>query len=118
MASLISKLEFNLEQFQPVNKYVLKEISPRYKYKDEKRTNEITGYVYTCANVSTFDILRIFVEGDKPAISSEKLNSAQSEGQHIFVELVNARLKTYFSNATRQLEDSIKADALKIIKNN
>lgn len=118
MPSLLLKKEMGLEHFNLDNVSVLKSITPRYKYEDGKKTENILGYMYDCVNTGTFDMLRIFVESKKPIISNDELMALQEEGEHTFVEFENARLRPYYSAISKQIEDSIKADAVHIVKNN
>ncbi|MBE5943055.1 MAG: hypothetical protein E7264_11040 [Lachnospiraceae bacterium] len=108
-----------LEIVQPDPLSILKGVSTRYKYEDGKKTEEITGYVYDCVNTGTYDFVRVLVEGGKkPIITNEELVELQENGEHVFVEFENARIRPYYSTITKQIEDSIKADGVHIVKNN
>ena len=97
----------------------MKGITPRFRYEDGKKTTEISGYVYDCVNTGTYDLVRICVEGGKkPIISNDELITNQENGEHVFVEFENARLRPYYSSITKQIEDSIKADSVHIVKSN
>ena len=118
MPSLFLKKDIGLEHFNLDSVYVLKSITPRYKYEEGKKTDNIIGYMYDCVNTGTFDMLRIFVEdGKKPIITNDELLALQENGEHVFVEFENARIRPYYSTITKQIEDSIKADGVHIVKN-
>lgn len=117
MSSLLTKKDIPLEIIQPDPIYIVKSITPRYRYEDGKRTSDIVGYLYDCVNTGTYDLARICIEGaKKPIISNEDLALSQESGNHLFVEFDNARLHPYYSTSSRQIEDSIKADNVHIVK--
>lgn len=116
MASKILKMIFHLNEiiFEPV--YYLNHISIRMKYENRQRTDEVAGYVYLVTNTDTFDQISVFVEQKKPLLEPEKLEELQNKGEKVFVEFENAVLKPYYSERTKSLEDSIKADNVTLVK--
>lgn len=103
------KRNISLEDIIPEKVYFLNDINPRMKYEDGKRTKEVAGYVYLATNTDSFDQIQVFVEQSKPLFASEELEKMQSSGRKIFIEFVDARIKLYYSERTRSIEDSIKA---------
>ena len=118
MSSILIKRNPKVLDILPEEVYVLLAITPRNRYEDGKKTSEIAGYVYNCTNTGTFDNVHIFVEGQKqPLMTSDELLAIQETGKHVFVEFENARIRPYYSTITKQIEDSIKADAIHIVEN-
>jgi len=92
--------------------FFLNEISVRFNYKDGKRTDEVTGYVYTVTNVETFDQLNIMVEGKAPLMSIDEFNSLREKNEKVFVKFDNAVLRPYYNETLKSIQDSIKATAI------
>lgn len=113
MASLVTKLTLPLETIIPPPVYYLNSVSVRFRYVNGQKTDQIAGYVYTATNTETFDQIHVLVEQDKPLITPESLNELQQEGKKVFVGFDNAVIKPYYSERTKSLEDSIKADAVR-----
>lgn len=113
MASLIVRMLIELLSVIPYSKYYLNSVSVRFRYLNGAKTDQIAGYVYTVTNTETFDQIHVLVEQDKPLITSEALTELQQEGKKVFVEFDNAVIKPYYSERTKSLEDSIKADAVR-----
>ena len=113
MASLIVRMLIELLSVIPYPKYYLNSHSVRFRYLNGQKTDQIAGYVYTVTNTETYDQIHVFVEQDKPLITSETLAELQSEGKKVFVEFDNAIIKPYYSERTKSIEDSIKADAIR-----
>ena len=119
MSSLVVKRDFELEYFIPERIFALRSVTPRYKYEDNKKTDEITGYVYEGVNTSSFDTVKTLVEGGKkPVISNDELQNLREAGSNVYVEFKNARLRPYYSTVTNQIEDSIKADGVSLVETN
>ena len=117
MASILTKRHPKTDDVFPETLFALLGITPRNKYEDGKKTQEILGYVYQSANTATFDIINVFVEGvKKPLMTNEELVAIQEAGNHVYVEFDNARIRPYYSNLTKQIEDSIKADGVHIVE--
>lgn len=119
MPSLVVKKDFALEYFMPEGIFALRTVTSRYKYEDNKKTDEITGYVYEGVNTSSYDTIKVLVEGGKkPVISNDELQNLREAGSNIYVEFKNARLRPYYSTVTNQIEDSIKADGVSLVEAN
>ena len=116
MASLIVKAIIALLSVQPEPVYVAKEIRTRKKFENNVRTDETIGFVYVAVNTGTYDTVSVFVEQKKPIMSPEKLMELNEQGEHVFIEFDNAVLKPYYSERTKSIEDSIKADAVHIVE--
>lgn len=113
MASLIVRMLIELLSVIPYTKYYLNSISVRFRYLNGQKTAQVAGYVYTVTNTETFDQIHVLVEQDKPLITPEALTELQQEGKKVFVEFDNAVIKPYYSERTKSIEDSIKADAVR-----
>lgn len=118
MASLVVKALLALKDVVPEPIYNCNEISPRYKYVDGKRTDEISGYVYTATDIKKYTQIHVLVEQKKPLMTPEKLAELQAADQNVFIEFENAVVKPYYSERTKTIEDSIKADGVSLAKNN
>ena len=113
MPSLVLKMLIQLLSVIPYPKYYLNSVSVRFRYLNGQKTDQIAGYVYTVTNTETFDQIHVLVEQDKPLITPETLAEFQQEGKKVFVEFDNAVIKPYYSERTKSIEDSIKADAVR-----
>lgn len=118
MSSLILKQAILLLSIIANPIYYLNAVTPRYTYKDGKRTEEIAGYVYTVTNTDTFDQINVSVENKPALITPDKLAELQNAGEKTFVEFENAMVRPYYSERTKAIEDSIKADSVHIVKTN
>lgn len=115
MASLFVKRYIELLSVIPYPEYYLNFYTVRYKYLNRQKTDQIAGYVYTVTNTETFDQIHVLVEQDKPLITSETLAQFQQEGKKVFVEFDHAMIKPYYSERTKSIEDSIKAEAVHMV---
>lgn len=95
------------------NRFVLRSVTPRYRYEDGKRTDKVDGYTYRLVSTETFDTFGVTVSQSSPVISEEALRASNEAGQHVFVELEDATITPYFSERTHSVEDSIKAVGIK-----
>lgn len=118
MSSLISKRPMPLTQLVEEPVYYCHSVTTRFKYDDGKRTDTISGYVYTATNTETFEQIQVVIEQKKPLMSPEKLMQLQDEGEKVFVEFINAAVRPYYSERTKSIEDSIKADDVKLVELN
>ncbi len=119
MPSIFPKRDFPLEIIESESINILKSVTPKYKYEDGKRTDEVIGFTYESVNTLTYNYYKIFIEGGKkPIITNDELAALQENGEHVFVEFENARIRPYYSTITKQIEDSVKADKVTIVKNN
>lgn len=112
MASLVVKALLALKDLIPDPVYFCNGCSPRYRYENGQKTDEIIGYVYTATNTETFQQIRVLVEQKKPLMAPEKLTELQESGEKVFIEFENATVKPYYSERTKSVEDSIKADSV------
>jgi len=114
--SLVTKKGILLENLVPEPIYFLNRITTRFKYNaDNQRTEDVLGFNHVVTNTEVFEQLNVFVETKKPIITPEKLSELQDSGTKVFVELENAIVKVYYSERTRSIEDSVKADSIKIL---
>lgn len=117
MASLLVKRLFALKDLISEPVYYCNSIRVVFHYENGTKTDEIQGYKYRASNVHTFDQVEVFVAGSKPLLTPERLEELQEAGERIFVEFDNAVVKPYYSERTHSIEDSIKADAVTLVKN-
>ena len=113
MASIVIKMLIELLSVIPYPVYYLNSVSVRFRYMNGQKTDQVAGYVYTVTNTETFDQIHVLVEQDKPLITPETLMELQQEGKKVFVEFDNAVVKPYYSERTKAIEDSIKADSIR-----
>ena len=94
----------------------LASVVPRYRYENGRRTDKIEGFVYTAISIRTFDQFQVFVPGDRPVIEQSKLIELQEAGEQQFVQFRGAVLRTYYSERTHSIEDSVKANAVQLVQ--
>lgn len=116
MSSLISGEKFPLEQFFSEPVFYLNAVTPRYAYEGQKRTDTILGYTYLATNTGNYRQIRVFMEG-RPVVEPDELLDMQEAEKKLFVEFTGAVVKPYYSERTRQLEDSIKAESVQTVEN-
>ncbi len=95
------------------NQFVLKSVTPRYRYENNKRTDTVEAYSYRLVNTDSFDTFTVSVPHSVPVVTQEALQAANEAGQHILVELEDATITPYYSERTHSVEDSIKAAGIK-----
>lgn len=116
MASLLVKRLFALKDLIAEPVYYCNSIKVVFRYENGAKTDEIQGHKYLVTNTDTFTQLEVFVAGSKPLLTPERLEELQEAGERIFVEFHNAVVKPYYSERTHSIEDSIKAEAVKEVK--
>ena len=117
MKSIIEKKIFDLNSLFPIPKFLVLEVTPRYNYDNGVKTDVVEGYNYDVINLGSYDTMRVFIEGaNAPLIENDKLQNMRESGKQLFVEFDNARIRVYYNSKTRQLADSIKADAIRVVK--
>lgn len=116
MASLTAGHEFPLTYFISDPLFFCHSIHPIHKYEDGKRVDEIVAYKYRVTSVTSFKEIEITVPQKRPLMEPEELDALQQSGKDLFVEFTNAMLKIYFSFKNHRIEDSIKAEAVKEVK--
>lgn len=107
--TLFSKYSIPLVNLIEEQRFFLNKITARYVYENGQRTEQISGYLYTVTNIETFDQISIFVEQQKPLLPINKFESLRAEGGKIFVQFDEAIIRPYYSERTKQIEDSIRA---------
>lgn len=115
MASLTSKGVSPLENYLPEPTFYLNAVTPRPRYEDGKRLDEILGYVYTVTNTATYDQIRVFIPGLKPLIEPDALMELQEAGERRFVEFHKAVLRPYYNERSHSIEDSIRAESVQFV---
>lgn len=96
--------------------WAVKSVWPRYEYNGKERTDKVTGWVYTVINMTTLDIVKVYVEGAGPVVTAAQVAEANGQGERIYLELVNATISPYVDGRTGEIEDSIKAEAVKVVE--
>lgn len=97
--------------------FALTGVTPRYKYADEKRTDELEGYVYRVTDMVSLKPISVFVPHTKPIISNEDITKSNEAGTRIFVEFDNAVITPYVAKRSGTIEDSIKATNVHLVEN-
>ena len=116
MASLLVKRRFSLKDLISEPVYYCNSGKIVFHYENGTRTDEVQGYKYLVTNTDSFEQIEVFVPGNKPLLTPEKLEELQEAGERIFVEFENAVVKPYYSERTKSIEDSIKADAVHLVE--
>lgn len=97
--------------------FALTGVSPRYKYADEKRSDELEGYVYRVTDVVSLKPISVFGPHTKPIISSDEVDRTNASGERIFMEFDDAVFTPYVAKRTGIIEDSIKATNVRLVTN-
>ncbi len=92
-------------------------IRPVPIYKDGERTDEIGAYIYDCVDLFSFERIAIKIEERKPLLDPEDLLERREAGEKIFVEIIGGTVTAYYNERLNSIEDSFKAQALKIVTN-
>ena len=92
-------------------------IRPVPIYKDGERTDEIGAYIYDCVDLFPFERIAIKIEERKPLLDPEDLLERREAGEKIFVEIIGGTVTAYYNERLNSIEDSFKAQALKIVTN-
>ncbi|WP_378961713.1 hypothetical protein [Mediterraneibacter gnavus] len=116
MASLLVKRLFALKDLIAEPVFYCNSLRVVVRYENGTKTDEIQGFKYLATNTDTFEQIEVFVPGDKPLIPPEQLSELQESGERIFVEFENAVVKPYYSERTKSIEDSIKADSVHLVQ--
>lgn len=116
MPSLFSKKRTKLNTVISDSEFYLNSVTRKNGYENDKPTNEIVGYTYTVTSISTFIQFNVLVEHTTPVIEPKELEALQEAGEKVFVGFENATIKPYYSDRTKSLEDSIKADGIYIVE--
>ena len=83
MASIVAKRWKPLTNYMEESVFYLNDVTARFRYDNNVRTDEIQGHTYTATSTDTFDQIHVFIEGKKPLIEPEKLHQAQEDGERI-----------------------------------
>lgn len=113
--SLVTSRRYALEEFFLDPVFAVTDITARRHFENGVATDQIDGYVYLVTNTSTFQQVTIFVPGSEPVIKPEQLAEIQESGNTIFAEFLGGIVRAYYNKRTEQIEDSIKAESVKII---
>ena len=65
MASIVAKRWEPLTNYMEEPVFYLNDITARFRYENNMRTDEVLGHVYTATNTDTFDQIHVFIEGKK-----------------------------------------------------
>ena len=113
--SLLTTYFVNLDSLSIPNDYGLKRCSPKYKYVDGEKTEEVEAIKYTVVNSITLDTMNISVNHKKALFSIDEIEDAINNKQIIKVSFINARVRAYYNTFSKKVEDSIIADDIKMI---
>lgn len=116
MASLLVKRLFALKGLIAEPVYYCHGVRIIFRYENGTKTEEVQGHKYLVTNTDTFEQIEVFVAGNTPLLTPERLEELQESGERVFVEFENAVVKPYYSERTHSIEDSIKADAVHLVE--
>lgn len=98
--------------------FLLMKITEIREFKDGKYNDNVLGYTYECVDLIDFRRLKIKIEGQKkPLMTNEALQELRQSGSKIFVEFENPTIMPFVNAKTNSLDDSIKADDVKLVEN-
>ena len=116
MPTILKEISLDMVLFNA--QFALTGVTPRYKYADEKRTDELEGYVYKVTDLTSLKAISVFVPHTKPIISSDEVDRTNASGERIFVDFDDAVITPYVAKRSGTIEDSIKATNVRLVKNN
>lgn len=115
--SILTNRAIKLSAVFPEAVYILIEVRTLYEYDSEnKKTNIISGYAYDVVNTATFDKITVKILKKTAIIEPEELQKKRENGERVFVEFVNAKIKQYYSNYSNSFCDTFSADDIKLVE--
>ena len=94
---------------------ILLSITPVREYVDNRYTDRIIGYIYSCVEMSDYRHISIKIEQTKPLMDPKQLQQLRQEGQQLYVEFTNPTVMAYF-NREGAIVDSFRADDASIVE--
>ncbi len=95
---------------------ILQKISKKKEYKDGKYTDKVMGYKYDCVETMNFDHLSVYVEGNIPLMTNERLQELRLSGEKVWVEFEQPLIMTYYNGQTDSIVDTIKAKGIHLVE--
>lgn len=96
--------------------FILLRIGENREFVDGKWGEKITGYTYDCVDTHDFHHLRVKIEGQEtPLMINDELQGLRESGKQIGIEFVNATVMPYFNDKSQSLEDSFRADDVRLV---
>lgn len=92
--------------------YVVNDMSVRYEYKGDEKTDIVAGILYTVTGQKSYTQFDILVKESRPIITSEELEELKDNGENLIVTFSNAVVKPYYNERLKSIQDSIRADAI------
>ena len=114
-ASMITSRRYPLEDFFFFFLFVLTDITARRHFENGTATDQIDGYTYLATNAGNYRTVQIFVPDQLPVIEPKQLAELQENGENIFVEFISATVGAYYNRRSGLIEDSIRAESVKIV---
>ena len=114
-ASMITSRRYPLEDFFSESVFVLTDITARRHFENGTATDQIDGYTYLATNAGNYRTVQIFVPDQLPVIEPKQLAELQENGENIFVEFISATVGAYYNRRSGLIEDSIRAESVKIV---
>lgn len=96
--------------------FILLVIGENREFIDGRWGDRITGYTYDCVDTHDFRHLRVKIEGQEtPLMTNDELQELRESGKQVGIEFVNATVMPYFNNKSQSLEDSFRADDVRLV---
>ena len=115
--SLVINKRIDLGALYPEMLFLLLRVTPIMEYDNEgKRTDTVVAHTYECVETMDFNHLKVRVENLALPISNEELQKMRQAGEKVAVEFINPTIMVYINRNTSTIEDSIKADDVRLVE--
>ena len=115
--SLVINKRIDLGALYPEMLFLLLRVTPIMEYDNEgKRTDKVIAYAYECVETKDFTHLKVRVDSLELPITNEGLQKLREEGEKVAVEFINPTIMAYINRTTNTIEDSIRADAVRLVE--
>lgn len=115
--SLVINKRIDLSALYPEMLFLLLRVTPIMEYDNEgKRTDKVVAHTYECVETIDFNHLKVRVENLALPISNEELQKMRQAGEKVAVEFINPTIMVYINRNTSTIEDSIKADDVRLVE--
>ncbi|MBB5264165.1 hypothetical protein HNP82_001270 [Catenibacillus scindens] len=114
--SILIRKYFDLNKILNDPAMILQKISEKKEYKDGKYTDKVVGYKYDCVETMNFDHLSVYVEGDIPLMTNERLQELRLRGEKVWVEFEQPLIMAYYNGQTDSIVDTIKAKGIHLVE--
>lgn len=91
-------------------------IKANMEFKDGRWGDEVIAHTIEVVDTVDFHHLHVKIEGkENPLMPDEELQRLREEGTRVGVEFENASIMLYVNRKKQSLEDSVKADGVKVV---